>query len=369
MEEAEKTTEAVVAEEQSPVEANEQVGGHPDREIGTGRPSLQEEIPPEAPPADVWRTVRELALKQLDRMMALEPKVLRGDDPDAIHDIRVATRRLQQVLDLIYPPPPPRNIRRLRRRIQRTRRALGEVRNCDVQLDHVRKTLRGKRASRRQVWEAVQHYLRQRRASSFDDAVRKLSKVNLAVLYVRLKEYLAADGPLPVTGRAGHQLECPADLGSEEFYERVGESLDRVWDAFETQIGLSHRDPRGPVLHGVRIAAKRVRYLIEVIHEFGVPGSADTLAWLRGLQQHLGDWHDLEVLELMMIDMLARPDFLRSHLELAMGVEKLILQNRTRKLVFEEKYLAMTRDAAEFERVKEWVGYLRSSPSAAFARA
>ena len=361
MEDAEKTTQTVTPDDQASVETGEQVGA-------PGGP-LPGEILPEAPPEDAWRKVRELALKQLDRIMALEPKVLRGDDPDAIHDLRVATRRLQQVLDLIYPPPPPRDIRKWRRRIQRTRRALGEVRNCDVQLDHVSKALRGKRAARRLVWEAVQHYLLQLRASSFEYAVRKLSKLNLAVLYERLKEYLAADAPPPRAGRAGHQLECPADLVPATFYERVGDSLGRVGQAFETQIDLSHRDTRAPVLHGVRIAAKRVRYLIEVVHEFAVPGSADALTWLRGLQQHLGDWHDLEVLEQMMIDMLARPDFLRSHVELAMGVEKLILQHRVRKKTFEEKYLNMTRDAAEYERVKEWVGYLCSSPSAAFARA
>src|SRR5881296_1043925 len=87
-------------------------------------------------------------------------------------------------------------------------------------------------------------------------------------------------------------------------------------------------EPRAPVVHGVRIAAKRLRYLIEVFEEFKVAGSAEALAWLRCLQQHLGDWHDFEVLEELMIEMVARPAFLRDHLELALGVEKLILKNR-----------------------------------------
>jgi len=46
------------------------------------------------------------------------------------------------------------------------------------------------------------------------------------------------------------------------------------------------------VIHGVRIAAKQLRYLLEVAHEFDVAGSQATLAWLRKLRQYLGNWHD-----------------------------------------------------------------------------
>src|SRR5581483_9306293 len=65
------------------------------------------------------KMVRDLALKQLNRLVSLEAKVLKGDDADAIHDIRVATRRLQQVLDLLYPVPRPEAVRRVRRQIRR----------------------------------------------------------------------------------------------------------------------------------------------------------------------------------------------------------------------------------------------------------
>jgi CHAD domain-containing protein len=318
--------------------------------------------------SEEWKKVRHLALKQLDRFMSLEPKVLRGDDPDAIHDIRVASRRLQQVLDLICPPPPPREIRKLRRRIRRTRRALSVVRNCDVLLDLVDSVLGRKRTPYREAWESVGHYLRHQRTASFERALKKMSKANLAIFYVHLKGYLTANGTAFHAFRHPHEIELPTELHPGLFYERVGQSLDRVWQAFESQIDHSHLDPRGPVLHGVRVAAKRVRYLIEVIHAFDVAGSSETLAWLRKLQQHLGDWHDREVLEQMMIEMIARPEFLRDHLESAMAVEKVILRERSRKQAYVERYLEMTRDSEEFRRVKDWVIYLRSSPSAAFAK-
>ena len=337
-------------------------------------------IPPEslsAPEADAadseqrdeWGTVRRLALKQLHRFMSLEPKVLRGDDPDSIHDMRVASRRLQQILDLLYPKPRPQEIRSLRRKIRRSRRCLSDVRNCDVLVERVEKSLARKRAARRETWTAVRHYLLERRAESFEKALRKLGKVNLAVFYVHLKRHLTPEEASAVPVRHAHHGALPEELGPEKFYERVGEALDRVWRAFDSQLALSHSDPRAPVIHGARISTKRLRYLIEVIAEFSVPGSADVLAWLRNLQQHLGEWHDLEVLEQMMIEMVARPQFLRDHLELAMGVEKLIARNRATKKDFQEKYFRMTLDSPDVQQLKDWVGYLLSSPSAAFATA
>jgi len=323
----------------------------------------QVESPPETERRDAWKKVRKLALRQLDRFMSLEPKVLRGDDPDAIHDLRVASRRLQQILDLLYPAPRPAEIRKLRRKIQRCRRTLGEVRNCDVQLQRVERTLASKRTARRESWEAVRHYLRQRRSENFAKAVRKLGKVNLAVFYVQLKEHLT---PSLVVSSVIRRDERPIELGPEQFYERVGEALERVWRGIETQVAQSHRDPSVAVIHGVRIAAKRVRYLIEVIREFNVPGAARTLARLRVLQQLLGDWHDLEMMEQMMIGMLARPPFLRDHLEIAIGVEKLILRLRLHKETHREKYFRMTMDSEGYEQMKEWVAEVLASPAEAF---
>ncbi len=164
-------------------------------------------------------------------------------------------------------------------------------------------------------------------------------------------------------------LLLPEKKVADSLHERVAQELRRFWQAFESQIARSRQDQSARAIHRVRIAAKRLRYLTEVIREFEVPGSAETVAWLRRLQQHLGDWQDLEVLEQMMIEMVARPDFLSDHLELAMGVEKLILRHRRMKRGFEEKFFEMTQDSLESERLKEWVAYLLASPPAAFARA
>jgi CHAD domain-containing protein len=336
---------------------SDQVPTGPEAAAAPPQPALDRE------PFTPWKKVRKLALRQLDRFMALEPKVLRGDDRDAIHDLRVASRRLQQVLDLLYPLPRPAEIRKLRRKIRRSRRALGEVRNCDVQLQHVERILARKRAARRLAWEAVRHYLLERRSEGFDKAMRKLSKLNLAIFYVHLKDHLAPNGISP----HAHAQDPAATLTSEEFHARLAQSLERVWQRFESAVAHSQRDASMGVIHGVRIAAKRLRYLTEVIHAFHVAGSDRTVAWLRSLQQHLGDWHDREVLEQMMIEMVARPDFLREQLGTALEVERLILRNRARKEAHRKKYSEMTEDSAGLEGIRDWVTDLLSSPANAFA--
>ena len=113
------------------------------------------------------KKVRELALRQLNRFISYEAKVLKGDDADAIHDMRVASRRLQQVLDLLYSKPRPQELRRLRRQIRRCRQALGDVRNCDVLLEIVGRSLARKRSARREAWTAVQHFLLMCRSETF----------------------------------------------------------------------------------------------------------------------------------------------------------------------------------------------------------
>ncbi len=311
------------------------------------------------------KKVRELALRQLNRFFSYEAQVLKGDDAEAIHDMRVASRRLQQVLDLLYPKPRTQELRRMRRQIRRCRAALGDVRNCDVLLERVGRSLRRKRSARRDAWTAVHNFLLKRRSETFARAMRKFGKMNLAVFYVNLKEFLHGD---KVDDHSGDHHTHAAGAAHAPFADGLTSALESTWNRFEDQIAQSHRHPRPEVIHGARIATKRLRYLLEVFREFGVPGSADALISLRQLQKYLGDWHDLEVLEQMMIEMVARPEFLRDNLVLAMQVEKLILRNRESKVDFEAKYSRMSWDSPEMHRLKEWVAYFLASPSAALAK-
>jgi hypothetical protein len=51
-----------------------------------------------------------------------------------------------------------------------------------------------------------------------------------------------------------------------------------------------------------------------------------------------------------------------------MEIAKQVLRNRAAKMIYEEKYFQMVREISEWNRLKEWVAYLLTSPSAAFTK-
>ena len=67
--------------------------------------------------------------------------------------------------------------------------------------------------------------------------------------------------------------------------------------------------------------------------------------------------------------MIARPEFLRDHLPLAMATGKLIVRSRATKQEFKGKYFQMTLDSPDYQRVKEWIERLLAAPPAAFSGA
>ena len=312
------------------------------------------------------RKVSALARKQLDEFISLEPKVLRGDDPEPIHDIRVAGRRLQQILDLMYPKPRPPKLRKLRRTIRRSRRVLSAVRNCDVLLERVDKTLDRKQLANREVWSTFRDYLKDRRESSFRKALRRLSGLNLPGFYVGLKGFLQDTEESPAPSRrvvSGDGALSTASGGPIQ--TRIGEALKETWSDLAARVEQAREETTPPALHAVRIAAKRVRYLIEVVHELGDGDSEQALACLRQVQQHLGDWHDLVVMEESMLEMLSRPKFLQKQLELALETCRVVLRSRSNQKRYEEKFVEMVVGSPEWAGLEKWVSGFLGTPATA----
>jgi CHAD domain-containing protein len=317
---------------------------------------------------EVWERVRKLALRQLNRLVSLEPKVLRDEFPEAVHDLRVASRRLQSLLDFLYPVPRPPHLRKLRRRLKQARKVLGELRNQDVLVARITRVLARKRAARREAWEAGHEYVVKLRSKTVERAHRELSSLNLAQVYVRLRQELTAfeepeaskaepsphsvalPGPVP----AGAPSEQPIASGREtDAAARFAKRLGELWKDFDALAGKSRRDPG--VLHPLRIATKRLRYLLEVAAALNVGGSSEALHWLHDLQGRLGDWHDLEVLDATLINMLARPKFLRANLPLAITAERLILGLRASKTRHCHSYLRRALQSGAYRQTAAWV--------------
>jgi CHAD domain-containing protein len=298
------------------------------------------------------------AFKHLDRFADLEPKVLQGDETKAIHDIRVATRRLQTAMDLLIPKPRPPEFRKLRRRLKRCRQILSEVRNCDAMAAKVETALSRKRTARREAWEAFQQFLNERRSKSFSKAVRKLGRTNLGASYLQLKRLLEQIERRPMSQA---EESKGGELTEKAFEAEVSSRLEDARKVFEKRLDACLAKPGAQSSHQVRIAAKRLRYLIEILRECDIPASSDALVWFRTIQTHLGDLHDSDILEQMLLEMIGRPQYLREHLELSLQVARLILKLRRRKQLLVDRFVRMTAESRDYERIQEWLAGMTKS--------
>ncbi len=308
-----------------------------------------------------WAQLRKLVGTQVDKFLMLVPEVLSDDDHMVIHKIRVASRRVEQFLDLLYPKPRPKYVRNLRRNVKRCRHLLGEIRNCDVLLGVVEITISTSETADAAAWKVVGEYLKGRRLRRARVAFEKISRIKFAPSYVRLKQDLNSNGTCFEMAPKYEIAELGENWGLKLVRRRLVLALENRWRAFEAAVEDSRRHQYEPVIHGVRIATKRLRYLVEVMDKLGVNGSTDVLTWLRTLQRAIGEWHDLEVLEHIINTLLSHGKFRPHRPGLAVRVERLILENREIKSASEARFSGMTWQSREYRETEKWISGLLSS--------
>jgi CHAD domain-containing protein len=199
---------------------------------------------------------------------------------EGIHQARVASRRLRELVPALAHPRDAHEARRLRRRLRVITRLLGRSRELDVALE----TLAGIEARAPSLGPpvaAVRDHIRRERA----EAGRAAQALAQAVDIGRL-----ADGVLALAARnatAAAARGCVRRV-SARLGRRAGELEQAVVDA-----GLIFAPAP---LHAVRIAVKKFRYALEVAERLGRFRLTGSMRRLKSLQNLLGDLHDLQVL-------------------------------------------------------------------------
>ena len=67
-----------------------------------------------------------------------EPAARAGDDPEGVHQMRVASRRLRAAMDVAADVYPKKWFARLQKSVKQMTDVLGDVRDCDVQIEALR---------------------------------------------------------------------------------------------------------------------------------------------------------------------------------------------------------------------------------------
>lgn len=287
--------------------------------------------------------VRKLGLKRIRHFSTLIARAGHMGKPKTIHDIRVANRRVQQILDYLYPAPRPPAIRRLRSRLRRSRRILGKLRDYDVFIATIDTRLKLKRLAQRPLLIAIHDRLKQRRIKLMKKARERFDKEDVPGLCAQLNSLLN-------TG----DLQTNAEKPPPSRPEAMDIALKRLWQDFSDEVAESLREPRPVNIHGVRIKAKRLRYLLEVVEDLGNPNAEMPLVWLRRLQQQLGDWHDLEVQEKILLKINSRRPVLSAALK-DNSLSDLLDNMHAVKTDIERAYLQMVDNDRERTQLRLWM--------------
>jgi len=210
------------------------------------------------------------------------PRLHNRKDREALHDFRVSLRRLRTALRFYRPFLDGRAAKADLRALKRIAASTGAGRDAEVQLSHLKGFEAAMAASRRHsiAW------LRSRIASQADPAAIPGSKRAFLSLEARLRPNLLRR---PTLAESAQESRGPS------FGRATGDMLLSAASRLQRDLAAVRSAHDVKRAHRARISGKRLRYLLE-------PLSGRSSAWsralkqLKGLQDVLGELHDMHVL-------------------------------------------------------------------------
>jgi CHAD domain-containing protein len=229
---------------------------------------------------------------------------------DGVHDMRVASRRLRSVLRDFRPYL--RGGRRLdaaRDELKRLAGALGAVRDEDVAIRALEKLSEGATASVAEGLELLAFERHERREGERAELARALAEESFESFRLRVASaFERATAPRRAKkrkgdgagegGEAGDALNGDArgepDDGGPSFEEVGREIIGRLWDELRGRGPDIYRPLKSRRLHKLRIAAKRLRYALELFAACYGEAQRELAHELARLQTALGELHDCD---------------------------------------------------------------------------
>jgi CHAD domain-containing protein len=225
-------------------------------------------------------------------MLEQEPATRMGDDIEALHATRVATRRLRSILRL-FEDALPEQAAALAEELRWLAGALGETRDLDVHLEQIGAWLATAGSQERVALEALQRLLQQDRLAARSRMLDALDSARYERLKINLVSLAALEQRLPRLAKKQAAVAMP------QLIRRRYRRARRLADA------LSETSPP-PDFHAVRIQCKRLRYALDCAEMlYGKPARA-MIRRLADVQDILGRYQDAQVGVARMRDVCAR---------------------------------------------------------------
>jgi CHAD domain-containing protein len=234
----------------------------------------------------LWIACRLLLCERGDDFFRCRDKALATADPEDIHDLRVASRRLREGLALFAPCYPRKDILRLGKSFRRVTRALGAIRNIDEALLFFMKLAEDLGEPCRAELEQIGNSFRGRRKQELKQlraALRESAPRALRCGYLRVVS-------APRLFASDNSVDLFAPLSS---FAR--EAIDAGLAAVMDLVPLARQPGEIDAQHRLRIAMKHFRYRAEILSVLFGAGFRELHGRLRAYQDVLGQMHDLDV--------------------------------------------------------------------------
>jgi CHAD domain-containing protein len=225
--------------------------------------------------------------RQFAAFLAHEPGTRLGEDPEELHDMRVAARRMRAAMRLFDDALPAR-AEKHRAEVSWIARALGEVRDLDVQLEQIHAWSAGADGADREALQVLASMMAARRSASRRQLLRALDSRRYERLVASAGALLRRGPSRQALASAGASAQVPVVVIAPGLISRRYRKVRKLG---------SHIRPDSPPedFHRLRIECKRLRYALEFFVEiYGKPAQA-LIQRLVVLQDLLGQHQDAYV--------------------------------------------------------------------------
>lgn len=237
--------------------------------------------------SQLWLAAHSLLLERGSALFSQLTGVQKHFDPEAIHDLRVASRRLREALALFAPVYPPHHLDPLKRTLKKLTTMMGAIRNSDEALLFFAGLTTDVPAAAAAVagLTAAVAARREEERATLAGGLQRLDVPRLR------RRFTAVCARLSLFGGGDDLLQpfAPFLLAGLDTRQRAIDALlDRA--ASEADTGAQHR---------LRIAVKHFRYRFELLAPFAAAGYDTLYRGIKGYQELLGQMHDLDTFALL----------------------------------------------------------------------
>jgi len=240
--------------------------------------------------------------EQFKEFLSRVPGSRLGEDPEDVHRIRVAARRMRAAMNL-FRDYIPVEVQHLRSELGWAARVLGAVRDLDVQLERAREWHHENTALDANALHSLETLLIQQRHSARERALRAMNSARFERMVNDFIVLLRAGPQTAMMAYKPARNEMPMLILKR--YVKVREGGDAI-DA----------DSPAEELHALRIQCKRLRYALEFSTVLYGKPVRDFLPRLIALQDVLGAHQDAYVaIDQLRLLGLAQPDLPEATIE------------------------------------------------------